>query len=208
MRLKLIMIITAIMVSTVSGVADDIAHLRTSKKIIRMDEAEAPYWAIQIIALKRPPGVASFFQAVDVAREYVCTDGFVRYTVGQYNTYEEAKSHIDEIKVLGYDQAFVVNTAEYKMKNEETFKSSSSLKIDPSKTYTVQLSAFRFPVYLSHFENVDNVMEFRMKDKIFRYTVGKFPGTEAKEELQKIKDLGYKKAFLVELDKYMPFKIE
>ncbi len=197
------------MVSTSYGVAEDIAYLRTNKKIIRMDKAEAPYWAIQIIALKNPPGVASFFQAIDVAREYVCLDGFVRYTVGEFNSYEEAKSNLAAIKAMGYDQAFVVNTAQYKMSEDQPQTDrSGNAKIDPNKTYTVQLSAFRFPVYLSHFENLDNVMEFRMKDKIFRYCVGKFPGTEAREELQKIKDMGYKGAFLVELDKYLPFKIE
>lgn len=208
MRLKFLLIITAIVVGTFVGEAEDIAYLRTTKKIIRMDEAEAPYWAIQIIALKHPPGVASFFQAVDVAREYVCIDGFVRYAVGQYNSYEEAKSNLDYYKNLGYDQAFVVNTAEYSMENEESSFAASNKKIDPSKTYTVQLSAFRFPVYLSHFENLDNVMEFRMKDKIFRYCVGEFPGTDAREELEKIKELGYKGAFLVELDNYLPFQIE
>jgi hypothetical protein len=51
-------------------------------------------------------------------------------------------------------------------------------------------------------------MEFRMKDKIFRYTVGKFPGSQAEEELEKVKSLGYKDAFLVEFDRYAPFKIE
>ncbi len=197
------------MVSTSYGAAEDIAYLRTNKKIIRMEKAESPYWAIQIIALKNPPGVASFFQAVDVAREYVCLDGFVRYTVGEFNNYEEAKSNLAAIKAMGYDQAFVVNTAQYKMSEDQPQNDrSGNTKIDPNKTYTVQLSAFRFPVYLSHFENLDNVMEFRMKDKIFRYCVGEFPGTEAREELQKIKDMGYKGAFLVELDKYLPFKIE
>jgi len=114
---------------------------------------------------------------------------------------------LPSIKALGYNQAFVVNTKRYKF-NVSEWGSDNSKKIDPDKTYTVQLSAFRFPVYLSHFKNLDDVMEFRMKDKIFRYTVGKFPGTNAKEELEKIKALGYKDAFLAEFDKYAPFKIE
>ena len=111
---------------------------------------------------------------------------------------------------MGYDQAFVVNTREYALDGNAAQYSSSSKnkKIDPNKTYTVQLGAMRFPVYLSHFENIDDVMEFRMKDKIFRYTTGQFSGDIAEEELAKIKALGYKDAYLVELDKYLPFKIE
>ncbi len=210
MKLKYLFLISVIMINVFEGVAEGIAHLRTSKKIIRMEKAEAPYYAIQIIALKHPPGVASFFQSVEEAREYVCIDGFVRYAVGQFDSYTEAKNNLNDIKGLGYDQAFVVNTANFKLRVDETSESvgAGNKKIDPAKTYTVQLSAFRFPVYLSHFENVENVMEFRMKDKVFRYCVGEFLGAVAKEELSKIKELGYKDAYLVELDNYLPYKIE
>lgn len=210
MKLKYLFLLFAIMVNVSNGIAEDISRLRTSKKIIRMEKAVAPYYAIQIIALKHPPGVASFFRAVDLAREYVCVDGYVRYTVGQFTTYDKAKSGLGEIKALGYHQAFVVNTAEFKLKGAGNSVSArkGNKKIDPSKIYTVQVSAFRFPVYLSHFENLDNIMEFRMKDKVFRYCVGKFKGSVAQEELSKIKALGYKDAYLVELDNYLPYKIE
>jgi hypothetical protein len=189
--------------------ADKLEALRTNKKIIRMSEAQAPYYAIQIIALAKPPQMPSFFKNVDVAREYPCNDGFLRFCVGQFDSYKEAKTAIAEVKALGYDQAFVVNTSEYKMDSStDAVGNSRTVKIDPNKTYTVQLSAFRFPVYLSHFKNIDDVMEFQMKDKIFRYTTGSFKGDIAEQELQRIKDMGYKDAHLVELDKYMPFKIE
>ncbi len=189
--------------------ADKLDALRTNKKIIRMSEAQAPYYAIQIIALAKPPQMPSFFKNVDEAREYPCNDGYLRFCVGEFDSYEAAKAAVPEVKALGYDQAFVVNTSKYSM-NEDAFSAGSKRadKIDPNKTYTVQLSAFRFPVYLSHFKNIDDVMEFQMKDKIFRYTTGTFKGDIAAEELQRIKDLGYKDAHLVELDKYMPFKIE
>lgn len=211
MKLKYLLIISAILTLGFKVQADNIAHLRTSKKIIRMDKAQAPYYAIQIIALKKPPGQASFFKAVDVAREYPCKDGFVRYTVGEFSSYREAKENLSQLKSLGYDQAFVVNTADYQMGQEQQLAkvvNKNKKKIDPSKTYTVQLSAFRFPVYLSHFENVEDVMEFRMKDKVFRYCVGEFEGTVAEAELSKIKELGYKDAYLVELDNYRPYRIE
>ncbi len=208
--MKLKPIIVAILMLAGTGVikADRLDALRTNKKIIRMSEAQAPYYAIQIIALAKPPQMPSFFKNIDVAREYPCNDGYLRFCVGQYNSYEEAKAAVQGVKDKGYDQAFVVNTAEYSIDGSVAEVSHSTKKIDPNKTYTVQLSAFRFPVYLSHFKNIDDVMEFRMKDKVFRYTTGSFKGDVAAQELEKVKALGYKDAHLVELDKYMPYKIE
>jgi hypothetical protein len=210
MKLKYLFIYTILLGLSFGAKADKLEALRTNKKIISMSEAQAPYFAVQIIALKLPPQVPGFFTNVDVAREYRCADGYLRFCVGEFNSYADAKGAVDGVKAKGYDQAFVVDTREYAIKGHTSGSSASksSKKIDPNKVYTVQLSAFRFPVYLSHFKNIDDVMEFRMKDKIFRYTTGQFKGDIAEAELQRIKELGYKGAHLVELDKYMPFKIE
>ena len=205
-------IITALLLGLVSNAqADKLESLRTNKKIITMQEAQAPYFAIQIIALQQAPQAPEFFTNVEEAREYACQDGYLRFCVGQFASYNDAKGALEGVKSLGYDQAFVVNTREYALSDQTNSNSTSSVlskKIDPSKSYTVQLSAFRFPVYLSHFKNIDDVMEFQMKDKIFRYTTGNFKGDVAEQELARIKALGYKDAHLVELDKYLPFKIE
>lgn len=202
--------ITVLLALTFQSKADKLAGLRTSKKIITVDKAVAPYYSIQIIALKEPPGMPSFFNAVDVAEEYACADGFVRYTVGKYNSFSEAKSYLDDVKALGYDQAFVVNTSKYEMSTSIGSEpiTRKVIEIDPNKTYTIQVGALRYPLYVSDFENLDNVMEFYMKDRIYRYCVGRVPGTNAEEELAKIKALGYHDAFLVELDAYLPYKIE
>lgn len=207
MKLKYFLLVIILFTTAFSGIAEDIAALRTSKKIIRMDKAVEPYYAIQIIALKKPPGVASFFTNIEQAREYPCADGFYRFCVGQYSSYAEAKSNLQSIRGLGYDQAFVVNTAEFDLGQGRPVARTSK-KIDPNRMYTVQLSAFRFPVYLSHFKDLENVTEYRMKDKIFRYCISEVMGTDAAAELARIKSLGYKDAYLVELDKYAPFKIE
>ncbi|WP_430810056.1 MULTISPECIES: SPOR domain-containing protein [unclassified Carboxylicivirga] len=207
--MKTIILLTLILVSNPALKADKLEKLRTNKKIIRMDEPRAPYYAIQIIALRKAPQVPAFFKNVEVAREYPCADGYLRFTVGDFNSHGQAKAALQQIRNLGYQQAFVVNTAEYVLRNQSDSGSSYLKgKIDPNKTYTIQLSAFRFPVYLTHFKGIDEVMEFRMKDKIFRYTTGSFKGDVAIQELQKVKDLGYKDAHLVEFDKYLPFKIE
>ena len=100
-----------------------------------------------------------------------------------------------------------MNTAKYNL-TESGYSSTAKLTIDPNKTYLVQISAFRFPVYLSYFDKVNGVLEFYMKDKIYRYCLGKYAGTDVENELVRIKGLGYKGAFIVEWDKYQPFQIE
>ena len=209
MKLRPIILFTLFIALGLSSRADKLDRLRTSKKIIRMERAQAPYFAIQIIALRQPPQAPQFFRQIEMAREYSCKDGYIRYCVGGFNTYDEAKSALDDVKAKGYSQAFVVNTCDYLPDgNASGYSSGKKKEIDPNKTYTVQLSAFRFPVYLSYFKNMDDMMEFRMKDKIFRYTTGQFKGDIAERELTRIKALGYKDAHLVELDRYLPFKIE
>ena len=188
-------------------IPDKLETLRSQKKVVRMDGPVAPYYSIQIIALREPPREPAFFTKVNVVYEYPCSDGYVRYCVGKFNTSKAAKAQISSIKALGYHQAFVVNTKRYRL-SDSKWSSDKTKKIDPDKIYTIQLSAFRFPVYLSYFKNVDDVMEFRMKDNIFRYTAGKFKGSEAKKELERLRGLGYKNAFLVEYERYAPFKIE
>ena len=82
------------------------------------------------------------------------------------------------------------------------------LVIDPNADYVVQLAAFRYPVYLTFFEQVDEVIEYRLKDKIFRYTTTPVKGTQVEALLQQMKGLGYENAFIVEYSKYEPFRIE
>jgi hypothetical protein len=209
MKLKIsLLIVFALSLLNIKALTPDkLSNLRTEKKIITVDKPTAPFYSIQILALKEAPSAPEFFDKINTAYEYPCSDGFVRYCVGKFDSYKAAMAQLESIKAMGYGQAFVVNTKRYPVKGSQ-WTDSGDLKIEPDKIYTVQLSAFRFPVYLTHFKDVDGVMEFRMKDKIFRYTVGKFPGTNAEEELAKIKAKGYKDAFLVEFDKYAPFKIE
>ncbi len=183
---------------------DKLASLRTSKKIVSVfNLPSTPDYAIQIIALQYPAEEPGFFKNIDHAREFSCTDGYSRYCVGSYGSFNDAKADLIYYKDLGYNQAFIVNVQKFNLSN-----SNKGFKPDPNKIYTIQLSAFRFPVYLSFFKGVDNVMEFYLKDKIYRYTVGEYKYEDAVNELAQYKALGYKDAYVTELDAYMPFKIE
>jgi hypothetical protein len=204
---KLALIISILSLASFSIEAskpDKLEGLRTEKKIISVDKATAPYYAIQILALKLPPQDPNFFSNINEAREFSCADGYVRYVVGQYNSFKEANADLEKIKALGYQDAFVVNTNNLGAQKV----AGDKLVVDPNKTYTLQIGAFRFPVYLTYFDKVDNVKEYYMQDKIYRYCIGEHLGSIVESELQKIKDLGYKDAHIVELSQYLPYQIE
>lgn len=213
MKLSGIFIIFFLVVAQLASAGDDkLAHLRSSKKIITVNAITAPYYTIQIVALKMPPGNPGFFKNVELAKEYICTDGYVRYTVGEYATFKLAAQELDRIKALGYADAFVLNLRKISLDgNAHSAPVQSSMGEfvpKPGVDYTVQLAAMRFPVYISDFKEFDNVQEYYMKDKIYRYCVGTYQGQAALDELERIRNMGYKGAFLVEVNDYLPFKIE
>jgi len=190
---------------------DKLGPLRTSKKIISVFELSSkPDYAIQIIALKYPAGEPGFFNNVQEAREFNCADGYMKYCVGSFLTYKEAQNELIYYKDLGYSQAFIVNTSNYTLTGDNSYSNAKKFIPDPNKTYTIQLSAFRFPVYLSHFKglNEDDIKEFYLKDKIYRYTIGEYTYEQAVAELANIKAKGFNNAFVTELDAYLPYQIE
>lgn len=207
---NLIVILVLALVSVASFAQDRLSHLRTAKRIITVEEPSAPYYSVQILALKNPPSDAGFFEKLDEVKEYPGSDGYIRYCVGSFSSYSEANASIEAVKAKGYDEAFVVNTQRFKLSSVGGASSGVSLakEINPNKDYVVQLSAFRYPVYLTFFENVKDVYEYRLNDKIFRYTTPPVKGSEVRGLLAQMKELGYKNAFIVEYDKYAPFRIE
>jgi len=205
-RNLLIIIVVFSNVSLAFG--DRLAHLRTNKKIITVADISAPYFTIQMVALKLPPGEPAFFRDVDKVYEFVCADGFVRYTVGRFNTKDEATQQISKYEALGYKDLFVVDTRHLKLTRTDYQPSSNAIGPLAGVTYTVQLAAYRFPVYVTDFEGFDKVSEYYMKDRIYRYCVGSFDGSVANVELEKIKKMGFPDAFLVPQEKYEPFRIE
>ena len=211
--------------------------IRTNKKITPVDKVDKPYYTVQILALKDTPTDPQFFDNIETAKEFSCKDGYKRYVVGEYETYEEAKNEIERIKELSpkYKNAFVANTKNYDISLEDfrrdfgstptvvegdaeenikqtelnkIDKSSSVGVYDPNKVYTIQLTASRYPFYVSELKEFNEVYEFFMPDKVFRYTVGKYNGNQLAAEIKKVVAYGYVEAFPVEWQKYLPYKIE
>ena len=202
-----------------------------------VDKITKPYYTVQILALKDAPKDPNFFDDIEICREFSCTDGYKRYTVGQYETAELAAKSIPRIKALSpkYEKAFVANTETYNIalnefrsnyntetqpakEEPQTVKNTDSTDkvtesatqepLDPNKTYTIQLTASRYPFYTSELKGFTDVYEFFMPDKVYRYCEGKYKSSEVEAELKKAIKLGYNEAFFVEWDKYAPYKIE
>lgn len=202
-------IIIPLLFCTIFAYGDKLEHLRSARRIITVHDITAPYFTIQILALAEPPGNPEFFNDIEVAREFISTDGFVRYTVGEYRTFAEAARDLDQVKAKGYQDAFVLNLRKISLKGSD-YQSTGveGFVPDPNREYTIQLAAYRFPVYVSEFEQFETVYEFYMQDRIFRYTTGRFLGNTALQELENVKRKGYPDAFLVRFDQYERYRIE
>ena len=185
--------------------------LRTDNKIVTWSESDLPAYSIQVLATQTPPSDASFVKSSDVLYEYKTPDGYLKYFYGKFSSYAEANKQIKAVKSKGYDGAFIVGlkkgAAAASSKGIVT-TGNKPIEIDPNKDYVVQIGAYRFPLYISFFENVGTVYEYRLNDKIFRYTTPPVKGSQVEAELSRVKALGYSAAFVVEYDTYAPYKIE
>ncbi|MFA8434237.1 MAG: SPOR domain-containing protein [Marinifilaceae bacterium] len=66
--------------------------------------------------------------------------------------------------------------------------------------YSIQLATLKYPVYLSHFKGVENVVELVGKDGLFRYCLKPFSGKEEVEKLLvQVHQQGYSEAKVIRL---------
>ncbi len=80
--------------------SNEVVGERTTKKIIPVQKPTDPPFAIQILALKNAPQDPDFFENVELAREFSCADGFKRYVVGQYDSYQNASAEVMQVRSL------------------------------------------------------------------------------------------------------------
>lgn len=187
-----------------------------------MNPVDAEFFTIQINALSKKVPL-SFFEGLDGVWFKQNEDGLYKYYYGRYPNYQAARTAIEDVRKKGYPDAFVVSSRKIiqdktwqnvveekipekvKTTNNETNKSVKGEII----VYTIQLSAFKYPVYIDFFAPITDIMEFQLEDKLFRYCTGKYLShDEAKVALEKYKKMGYDKSFIVEYDKYKPYHIE
>lgn len=153
--------------------------------------------------------------------------GQTKCFMGRFDTYDEAKAALIPLKVGKYSGAFVVSsdkifgtteTAEVPVApapTQETVEKEEVKTPAPKpvaskiKTYTIQIAAYRYPLYTKEFNLEVEVMEFYCSDNIYRYTVGQFEDEAlARELLKTVRESGYPDAFLIDYKKYELFRIE
>jgi len=76
------------------------------------------YWfTVQVSASTAPMGM-SRLQGIEQVKEYICTDGYYRYTTGAYNSFQEARDQLKKIHKLGIEDAFIQTVEWYEQVTE------------------------------------------------------------------------------------------
>jgi tetratricopeptide (TPR) repeat protein len=138
-------------------------------------------YTVQIMALIVPVDIEHFanISGVSVVKG---SDGFHRYTVGSTKTREEAKIIQQQLVALGYKDAFV---------RKAIFSEATSSR------FAIQIMALRNPVEVGFFANLSDVIVSHDEDGLYRYFYGSYSSLEqAKQDLPRIKELGYMDAFV------------
>jgi hypothetical protein len=158
------------------------------------------FYTVQFIALKNPVR-ADYFKKIEGVIIQVGNDGFYRYITGQFNSINEAKSGLIEIKSSGYKTAFIRKYDLYQYLSDSNITSPrSSYKSEGRQIktgYTIQIMEMLEPVPISYFKDLNNIKVSYGSDKVFRYTYKEFLTSESAEaDLVIMKNKGYKEAFI------------
>ena len=152
-------------------------------------------------------------------------DGQMKCFMGRYAKYDEAKAALVSIKNKNYKDVFVVSSDKIFGVGEDSDAANtedlmSMLEEDDShnfanqykegeQLFTIQIAAYRYPLYMTEFNLEEEVYEFFCNDNIYRYTVGKFyKESDARKRLSQIKESGFPDAFLVDYNKYASYRLE
>ncbi|OFX58524.1 MAG: hypothetical protein A2046_05515 [Bacteroidetes bacterium GWA2_30_7] len=153
-------------------------------------------FTIQLKALNSPLS-KDYFKDLEGVKETYCADGFIRYTLGEYNNYNVAAFDLAKIKEQGFNDAYVVDFSNYKPIEKQSFQ------VNTSATFTIQIKASANAVDKSEFKGLEPVKEFIGTDGFHRYAYGEFPNyASAKAEWEKIITNGFPDAFIVNIEAY------
>lgn len=155
----------------------------TTTPAVKIETSPMPKasYSIQIMALENPVDASYFANISDIIINKG-NDEMYRYSYGETNDIEEAKIQLQEVKDLGYKDAFI-------RKNKAV------------SVYTIQLIALKKPIDKTYFKNISDITVFEGEDNLYRYTTGSFNTIkEAQELLTKIQALGHSQAFIKKLN--------
>jgi hypothetical protein len=141
-------------------------------------EYKARSYTVQFMALRNPADLQYFTGLTDIAVTYH-PDAWYRYTWITTTDSAKASRIREELVNKGYTDAFIRRKS-----------------IVPQ--YTIQVMAVPGPVNdLTRFSNLPEISAMKGKDKFCRYTTGGFESKDdALTALEKVRSLGYSKAFV------------
>ena len=76
-------------------------------------DSQSYSFTIQIVATRRPADL-SLFPGLDDITEYICKDGYYRYTFRAFNSFRQAKVKLGELHNMGYGDVFIQTTEWYR----------------------------------------------------------------------------------------------
>lgn len=119
-------------------------------------------------------------------------------TLGNFPSKSGAIALLNKCIDNGFPESMIVGVSEIEQQINSN-KENGSIK---NAVYTIQIIALRKPADKALFKGL-SVKEFKGEDGFFRYIHGEFKSlNEAKLELEKIVEMGYPDAFVINLDKY------
>jgi len=137
-------------------------------------------YTVQIFALSKPVDL-SYFRNLDKISVHFASDNLYKYTWRIVGSMEEAKKLCEEVLDRGYREVII--------------RRRSIIPV-----YTIQVMAGKSPVDFKYFTKLDKLKVELSKDGYNRYTYGEYDNmNDASEELLKVKELGYKNAFIKKL---------
>ncbi len=148
-------------------------------------------YTIQVKAFTSPIDL-SIFKGLKGVKENYCSDGFYRYTYGDFKTRAEAQKEKERISEMGYPDAFIVNYEQFKQ------------KIISKSEFTIQLKSTSNPISLTVFKTLKmDIKELIGNDGNYKYIYGNYKSVdEARKDLEKIKKSGYPDAYIVNMQNF------
>jgi flagellar motor protein MotB len=117
-------------------------------------------YTIQVKAFTSPIDL-SIFKGLKGVKENYCSDGFYRYTYGDFKTRAEAQKEKERISEMGYPDAFIVNYEQFKQ------------KIISKSEFTIQLKSTSNPISLTVFKTLKmDIKELIGNDGNYKYIYG------------------------------------
>ena len=121
------------------------------------------------------------------------------YLAGRFNQRPDAVQLLNRAIDEGFDGARIIEKKEL----DRLLSSYKPTRPASQRVYTIQVMALKNPKDTGFFNNIGQVTQHACQDGLYRYVVGEYQGIQAAmEALPKIKQLGYKDAFIMNVNHY------